>query len=49
MVWPTRQETMQTTLIVVVMVILVGIFLWLLDVVLLWAVSLLTGSGRLSA
>ena len=30
-VWPTRQETVQTTLIVIVMVVLVAIILWLLD------------------
>lgn len=33
-VWPTRQETVQTTLIVMVMVLIVGIFLWLLDMAL---------------
>ena len=30
-VWPTRTETLQTTLIVFVLVLLVGLFLWLLD------------------
>lgn len=44
-VWPTRQETIQTTLIVIVMVIIVGIMLWLLDMFLIWAVRLLTGQG----
>ena len=44
-VWPTRAETMQTTLAVMVMVILVGIFLWLLDMMLLWAIQMLTGQG----
>ena len=44
-VWPTRAETTQTTLAVMVMVILVGIFLWLLDMVLLWAIQTLTGQG----
>jgi preprotein translocase subunit SecE len=44
-VWPTRTETVQTTLAVVLMVFLVGIFLWLLDMVLLWAIQLLTGQG----
>jgi len=44
-VWPSRTETVQTTMAVVVMVLLVGIFLWLLDMVLLWAVQLLTGQG----
>lgn len=31
MVWPTRQETIQTTMIVLVMVIAIAIFLWLID------------------
>ena len=44
-VWPTRQETMQTTLVVMVMVFVVGIILWLLDSFLLWGVKLLTGQG----
>jgi len=44
-VWPTRKETAQTTLIVVIAVILVGIFLWLVDMFFLWAVKLLTGQG----
>ncbi len=42
-VWPTRQETVQTTLVVMLVVILVGIFLWLLDSLLLWVVKALTG------
>lgn len=44
-VWPTRKETLQTTGIVLVMVVLVGIMLWLLDMFLLWGVKLLTGQG----
>lgn len=44
-VWPTRQETIQTTLIVVVAVFIIGIFLWLLDMLLLWGVQVLTGQG----
>ena len=44
-VWPTRAETMQTTLAVVLMVLLVGIFLWFLDMLLLWAIQQLTGQG----
>ena len=44
-VWPTRAETMQTTLAVILMVFLVGVFLWLLDMVLLWGIQLLTGQG----
>jgi len=44
-IWPTRAETMQTTLMVVIMVILVGILLWIMDSFLLWAVKQLTGQG----
>ena len=44
-VWPTRAETLQTTLAVLLMVLLVGIFLWLLDMFLLWAIQILTGQG----
>lgn len=44
-VWPTRRETMQSTLLVVFMVFVVGILLWLLDMVLLWGVQLVTGQG----
>ena len=42
-VWPTRQETMQTTLVVAVMVIILALILWGLDGVLLWVVGWLTG------
>jgi len=44
-VWPTRAETIQTTLIVLAMVVVVGLILWLFDMFLLWAVKLLTGQG----
>ncbi|WP_423821657.1 preprotein translocase subunit SecE [Salinisphaera sp. SPP-AMP-43] len=43
MVWPTRRETMQTTLLVVVFVLILAAFIWALDVVLGYAVTLLTG------
>lgn len=42
-VWPTRPETVQTTMIVIAMVVLMSLILWGLDTVLLWVVSLLTG------
>ena len=45
MVWPTRQEALQTTLIVMVLVIIVGIFLWLVDMFLGWGVSQLIGGA----
>jgi len=44
-VWPTRQETLQTTLIVLVVVVLVAFFLWLLDMFLSWAYQFLTSAG----
>lgn len=31
MVWPKRQETMQTTLVIMVVVVLVALFLWAID------------------
>ena len=44
-VWPTRQETVQATLMVMVLVIIIGIILWLFDMMLLSAVQMLTGQG----
>ena len=44
-VWPTRKETTQTTLIVIAMVGLVAIILWILDGLLAWLVKLLLGTG----
>jgi len=44
-VWPTRQETMQTTLIVIVMVFILGIILWLFDMGLMAILRFLTGQG----
>ena len=44
-VWPTRQETIQTTMMVIVAVIILGILLWLIDMVLVNAVQYLTGRG----
>ena len=44
-VWPTRQETVQTTMMVIVAVIILGILLWLIDMVLVNAVQYLTGRG----
>ena len=38
-VWPTRQETTQTTLVVLFMVFVVAIMLWLIDLFLGWGVS----------
>jgi preprotein translocase subunit SecE len=42
-VWPTRQETTQTTMIVVVVVFIMALLLWGLDSFLSWAVASLIG------
>lgn len=44
-VWPSRQESVQATLMIAVVVLLMALLLWGLDSVLLWAVKLLTGRG----
>ena len=44
-VWPTRQETVQMTGVVFVMVVLVALIIWLVDSFLFWLVRLLTGQG----
>ncbi|OOZ38904.1 preprotein translocase subunit SecE [Solemya pervernicosa gill symbiont] len=44
-VWPSWNETVQTTLVVLGVVILVGILLWLLDMLLLSGVTSLTSQG----
>ena len=43
-VWPTRKETTQTTLIVIAMVGLVAVIMWLLDGLLAWLVKLMLGT-----
>ena len=42
-VWPTRKETIQTTTVVLTVVIIMALLLWLLDMFLAWAVRFLTG------
>jgi preprotein translocase subunit SecE len=42
-VWPTREETVRTTLAVAVMVFVVGLVLWALDGFLFFAIRHLTG------
>jgi preprotein translocase subunit SecE len=44
-VWPTRKETTQTTMVVIGVVVVVAIFLWLVDGLLSWIVQLLLGRG----
>lgn len=42
-VWPTRPEVLQMTMIVIVLVIVLSLIIWGLDSFLLWAIGLLTG------
>ena len=42
-VWPTRQESLQTTLVVFVAILVMGIFFWLLDMLLGYVTRVLTG------
>ena len=44
-VWPTRQETLQTTLVVFVAILAMGVFFWLLDMLLGAVTRALTGQG----
>jgi preprotein translocase subunit SecE len=44
-VWPTRQESLQTTLVVFVAILAMGIFFWILDWVLGGVTRALTGQG----
>ena len=44
-VWPNRQETGMTTLVVFGFVVVAGMFLWLLDITLAWATKFLSGQG----
>jgi preprotein translocase subunit SecE len=44
-VWPTRQETLTTTGAVMLFAAVLGVFFWLLDMLLLWVTRLATGFG----
>ncbi len=44
-VWPTREETIQTGVTVLVFALIMGVFFWLLDIFLLWFTRMLTGQG----
>jgi preprotein translocase subunit SecE len=46
-VWPTREETIQTTLVVLAMAAIGGVFFWALDFFLLWLYQLVTGQRSL--
>ena len=44
-VWPNRQETMQVTLVVFVMIVALGLFFWGVDTLLAFLTKWLTGRG----
>ena len=44
--WPTRKETMVTTAMVFVLVLVASIFFLLSDMIIRWALSLVLGLGR---
>ena len=44
-VWPSRQETVQTTLMVLGVIVVIGLILWGIDILLLKLVSKLIGYG----
>ena len=44
-VWPSRKETMQTTLVVFAFVFIMAIFLWMVDASLLWLTHRIVGTG----
>jgi len=46
-VWPTRKETLQTTLVVLVVALFGGVLFFLIDRGLLWLTTWLTGRGSL--
>ncbi len=41
--WPARQETVQTTMIVVIVVVITALALWGIDSFFMWLISWLTG------
>jgi preprotein translocase subunit SecE len=45
MVWPTVAETRNTTLVVFVFVVVLGVFFWIIDWVLAWSTRHLLGTG----
>ena len=44
-VWPTRKETVQMTGVVLLFVVVMALFLWAVDGILLWLVKLAMGQG----
>ncbi len=43
--WPTRDETLKTTLVVFIFVVIMALFFWIVDAFLAWATRSILGSG----
>jgi preprotein translocase subunit SecE len=46
-VWPSRQETLQMTVLILGVVVIISLILWGIDIVLLRSIAWLTGYGAL--
>jgi preprotein translocase subunit SecE len=44
-VWPTKKETVQSTLVVMAMVVLIAVILWIFDSILTWIVKQVMSRG----
>ena len=42
-VWPEREDTVRTTVVVFIFAAVMGLFFWTLDLILTWLIRLLTG------
>jgi preprotein translocase subunit SecE len=42
-VWPSREDTVRTTVMVILFAIAMGLFFWILDMILTWLIRWLTG------
>jgi preprotein translocase subunit SecE len=43
-IWPSRQQTIQTTIAVIVMVVILGVFMWVVDLIVQWGLGRITGT-----
>ena len=44
-VWPTKQETVQSSIVVMIMVVIMSLVLWLFDTILFKIIAWITGQG----
>lgn len=43
-IWPSRQQTVQTTIAVIVMVVILAVFMWVIDLIVQWGLGRITGT-----